>query len=185
MNHYCFSISWPKILPDGSLANINLAGIEFYRKLIKGLLRNHIEPVVTMMRFDVPQTIQNLGGFTNKVVVDYFEAYANVLFTYFGDLVKRWITFDEPSVFCNLIYANDYIAPTAKSVRGIGEYLCGHNVLKAHAIVYELYQRRYAKRCRGKVGIVLYANFYYLDTGNEYDVKKALDFEAGHFFSVQ
>lgn len=68
MDHYYFSFSWARILPDGILANINLAGIDYYNRLINRLLQMGIEPVVAMFRWDLPQTIQNLGGFASEVI---------------------------------------------------------------------------------------------------------------------
>lgn len=149
MNFYCFSISWARILPNGTLDNINMAGINFYNNLINELLRNGIDPIVTMTRFDLPQAIQNMGGFTSEVSVGLFEAYANVLFKYFGDRVNKWMTFADPSLFCNLVYAYGFAAPTVQPKPGIDEYLCGHNLLKAHASAYRLYQKRYAQHQNG------------------------------------
>lgn len=178
LDHYCFSISWSRILPDGIVATINQAAINYYNRLIDKLLSNGIKPIVTMFKYDLPQTMQNLGGFVNDVTIDYFEAYADVLFKYFGDRVKKWITFDSPYLLCNSLYNNGFLAPTIVPVPGIGQYLCGHNVLKAHANVYRMYHRRYANRHRGKVGITLYSNFYYSKTNIDTDVDKAIAFEV-------
>lgn len=178
MNHYRFSISWTRILPDGSVANVNQAGIAYYNKLIDALLANGIEPIVTLFHFDVPQTIQNLGGFTNDVIVDYFEAYANLVFSLFGDRVKTWITINEPFIVCTIFYGSGWLSPVIQPVTGISEYLCGHNALKAHTVAYRLYRKRYAARFGGKVGISLNSNFYYSDANNVNDVERALEFEV-------
>lgn len=184
MNHYRFSISWSRILSDGSLASRNQAGIEYYNQLIDSLLQNGIEPIVTMFHFDLPQTIQNLGGFTNAVVVDYFEAYADLLFRLYGDRVKSWITINEPLVYCTMNFAAGYLVPTVEPVPGVGEYLCGHNALKAHAIAYRLYQKEYCHRFKGKVGISLNSYYFYSDTNDEYAVKRGLDFQVNGFKSM-
>lgn len=176
MDHYCFSISWPRILPDGQ--NINQLGIDFYNGLIDTVIENGIEPVVTMFRYDLPQAIQDEGGFTNATVVTYFKRYADVLFRNFGDRVKKWITFDSPSNLCTLHYSNGYLAPTVTPYPGFSGYLCGENVLKAHATAYRLYQGRYAQYYGGKIGIALFSDFYYSDTNNVYDMEKALAFEV-------
>lgn len=176
MDHYCFSISWSRILPDGIL--VNPKGIAFYSEFIDTLLENGIEPVATMFFLDLPQSIQNLGGFANEIVVDYFKVYADVLFANFGDRVKRWITIDSPSNLCTLIYGNGYLSPIVEPNPGITEYICGENVLKAHAAAYSLYHTRYARRFKGKVGITLYADYYYSESGNRYDVEKAMAFQV-------
>lgn len=84
--HYRFSISWSRILPDGS--NVNMKGIEYYHNLIDELLANNIEPIATMHHFDLPQYLQNMGGFLNPEVSDYFEHYADILFKHFGSKVS-------------------------------------------------------------------------------------------------
>lgn len=178
MNHYRFSISWTRILPDGTLASKNQAGIDYYNNLIDTLLANGIQPVVTLFHFDVPQSLQNLGGFTNEAIVDYFEDYADLAFKSFGDRVKTWIIFNEPSIFCSYFYGAGWLSPVIKTLPGISEYLCGHNALKANAVAYRLYQKRYASRFGGQLGVSLNANFYYSDTNNDDDVKRALEFEV-------
>lgn len=77
-----------------------MKGIEYYSKLINGLIEKGIEPIVTIYHWDLPQYIQDLGGWTNPMIVEYFREYADALFLHFGSRVKRWITINEPSVFC-------------------------------------------------------------------------------------
>lgn len=176
LTHYRFSISWSRILPDGSLGNINQFGVAYYNKLIDGLVENDIKPVVTMMHGDLPQTIQDLGGFTNNVAADYFQTYADLLFGLFGDRVKTWITFNEPDIYC--VPTFDVLSPTVEPFNGFGEYLCGHNLLIAHAMAYRLYQKKYAERQKGEIGITLSTRFFYSDTNDEYAVKTALAFKV-------
>lgn len=182
LNHYRFSISWSRILPDGSLANQNPVGIAYYNKLIDSLLENGIEPVATMFHFDLPMPLSNLGGFTNEVIVDYFEAYADLLYSLYGDRVKRWITINEPLMFCTSFYgARRYFAPTIEPVGGVSEYLCGHNVLKAHAVAYRLYEKEYFSRFKGKIGISLNTHYFYSRTNDESAVERAVDFQVIQF----
>jgi beta-glucosidase/6-phospho-beta-glucosidase/beta-galactosidase len=113
-----------------------------------------------MYHWDLPQYIQDLGGFTNPLLVDYFEHFADVLFKHYGDRVKKWITFNEPFNFCLDGYSNGRMAPGVKAP-GVGEYLCTHHMLQAHASAYHLYKRKYFDKQQGQIGISLNSRFHY------------------------
>lgn len=158
---------------------LNAKGIEYYDRLINDLLANNIEPIATLYHFDLPQYIQDLGGFANPLLVDYFRFYADVLFEHFGDRVKKWITFNEPLNFCIDGYGSGKLAPGVKAL-GIGEYLCAHHVLQAHAATYHLYKQKYFDKQQGHIGISLNTRFFYprdenVDGGL---VEKALEFRV-------
>lgn len=177
MNHYRFSISWSRVLPDGDISSVNEAGIAYYNKLINRILENGMQPMVTMYHYDLPQELQKFGGLTNSIFIGYFESFANLLFDRFGDRVKTWITFNEPYDFCLDGYGAGAVAPMVLA-NGVGEYLCGSNVLKAHATVYHLYKKRYAEWFHGKVGITLSSRFFYSETNNTDDVNRAMQFNV-------
>lgn len=177
MNHYRFSIAWSRVLSDGDISSVNEAGIDYYNRLINKILEYDLVPMVTMYHYDLPQDLQKFGGLTNSIFIGYFEAYANLLFERFGDRIKYWITFNEPADFCLDGYSAGVVAPMVVA-HGIGEYLCGNNVLKAHATAYRLYRKRYAERFNGKIGITLSSRFYYSDTNNTDDVNRALQFNV-------
>ncbi|KAJ8879138.1 hypothetical protein PR048_019744 [Dryococelus australis] len=141
LNFYRFSVSWSRILPKGDVSYINQDGIDYYNNLINELKKNNIEPLVTMYHWDLPQHLQDLGGLANDVIIDYFEDYARLLFTNFGDRVKWWATFNEPLSFVSG-YTSTWFAPGVNAP-GVGGYLVGHNVLKAHARVYHLYDKHF------------------------------------------
>lgn len=124
MNHYRFSISWPRVLPNGDVSNVNEKGIKYYNKLINELRKHNIEPMITMYHVDLPLKLQDLGGFANAMIVDYFKAYANLLFERFGDRVKYWITLNEPSLFCRRSFGHPQ-RPRITHSSGIEGYLCG------------------------------------------------------------
>lgn len=154
--HYRFSISWTRIMPNGSA--INHKGIEYYRKIIDELIANDIEPIVTIFHWDLPH--QDLGGLTNPIFVDYYEAYVDVLFNAFGDKVKRWITVNEPYMNCVLSYDLGFFAPAIKSP-GVGSYLCVHHLILAHSAAYHLYKRKYFKKFNGQVGLAIETVYYF------------------------
>ncbi|CAH2102052.1 unnamed protein product [Euphydryas editha] len=151
---YRFSISWSRILPNGLINNINEDGIRYYRDLLDELIRNNIQPMVTMYHWDLPQYLQELGGWTNPIVSDYFVDYARVLFQNYGSKVSAWSTFNEPLTFCEGGYAGPY-APGRLDSSGIEDYLCGYNVLRAHGKVYRMYQKEFQAKLSTSVGITL------------------------------
>lgn len=89
-----------RILPKGSDNVVSKDGVRYYRTLFKELLKENITPVVTLFHWDMPTPLMDLGGWTNPKIVDYFEDYARVAFTIFGDLVKVWSTMNEPHQHC-------------------------------------------------------------------------------------
>lgn len=96
---YRFSISWARIYPKGNDADINEAGVAYYRKLIQELKKNQIEPIVTLLHFDVPMGIvEEYGGFVSRKAVDDFTRYAETIFTLFGKEVKYFLTINEQNV---------------------------------------------------------------------------------------
>lgn len=98
--------------------------------------------MITLYHWDLPQSLQTAGGWANEALVDYFEDFARVAFDNFGDRVKFWTTFNEPFSLCHEGYGDILKAPLVNAT-GIGEYLCTHNVLKAHARVYHVYDAEY------------------------------------------
>lgn len=91
---YRFSIAWTRILPQGT-GEVNLAGVEHYRAVIRECRKYGIEPVVTMYHFDLPWCLEQQGGWLNRATIEAFENYAKVLFEQYGSEVKYWLTINE------------------------------------------------------------------------------------------
>lgn len=177
MNFYRFSISWSRILPAGDTSIINEKGIEYYNKIIDKLIELNVEPMITAFHFDLPRNLETLGGFTNSIIVKYFETYVNLLFERFGDRVKYWITINEPSLYC--LFSHDHeVFPPGAAFKGVGPYLCAHNVLKSHAVAYHLYKNKFYPKFKGQVTISLQSFFYYSRTNNSNDVDNMIQFEV-------
>jgi beta-glucosidase len=92
---YRFSISWPRILPEGR-GRINQAGLDFYNRLVDGLLEAGIVPVATLYHWDLPQALQDQGGWPARATAEAFVEYAGVTSRSLGDRIKLWITHNEP-----------------------------------------------------------------------------------------
>lgn len=169
---YRFSISWPRILPTGHINVVNEAGIRYYNNLINELIANGIQPMVTMYHWDLPQPLQDLGGWTNPLLANYFEDYARVLFTNFGDRVKWWYTINEPKSIVFGYSMQIGFAPNILSC-GHGEYLVMHTILLSHARAYRLYEREFKETQEGKISIVALCNWIEPKTYSEEDEEAA------------
>jgi beta-glucosidase len=110
LKHYRFSIAWTRILPDGT-GDINQAGVDFYNDLINGMIDRGITPWVTMYHWDLPQALQDKGGWTNRESVQWFTNYAETLVKLFGDRVNDWVIFNEPGVHAWLGHGLGFHAP--------------------------------------------------------------------------
>ena len=94
---YRFSISWPRILPKGR-GKVNQKGIDFYSRLVDGLLKADIQPFVTLFHWDTPQALEDEGGWPVRSRAEAFVEYTEVIPRALGDIVKNWITHKESSV---------------------------------------------------------------------------------------
>lgn len=101
-NAYRFSTSWSRIMPDGHTANSH--GLDFYDRLVDGLLAAGIEPFLTLNHWDIPQALQGKGGWAERDVAPAFVDYAAVVSARLGDRVRHWCTHNEPWVIATLGY---------------------------------------------------------------------------------
>ena len=110
--------------------------------------------MVTIYHWDLPQPLQEIGGWPNEDLAQPFADFARLAYTIFGDRVKEWITFNEPWVVCWQGYGLATKAPGIASPRD-QPYQCAHTLLKAHALAYRIYERDFKERQGGRVGITL------------------------------
>ncbi|XP_045506358.1 myrosinase 1-like [Colias croceus] len=181
-NVYRFSVSWPRILPFGRADYINPEGIAYYNTLIDRLLANNITPFLTIYHWELPQNLNEQGGWLTEDIVDWFGDYARVLFQNFGDRVKHWLTINEPSVHCNLGYAIGLHAPRIKSP-GVKYYECGRHILLAHARAYHIYKNEFAHQ-GGKIGLALDSEMSMPSSNSPEDIQATEDcmmFHLGQF----
>lgn len=135
VNAYRFSTAWPRILPLGR-GQINHKGLDFYDRLVDELLTNDIQPFITLYHWDLPQPLEDLGGWTNRDTVDAFAAYVEILVRHLGDRVKHWITQNEPWVTAWLGYGWGVHAPGRKGEANA--LAAAHYLLLSHGRAVEI-----------------------------------------------
>ncbi|XP_063285463.1 lactase/phlorizin hydrolase-like [Pelobates fuscus] len=155
VTHYRFSVSWPRVLPDGTTNIVNEAGLNYYIRLVDALLAANISPQATIYHWDLPQALQDVGGWENETIVQRFKEYSGLLFDRLGDKVKFWITHNEPYIVANLGYGYGVFAPGISSRPGVGPYVAAHNLIKAHAEAWHLYNDNYRAKQGGIISITL------------------------------
>ena len=166
-NAYRFSITWPRVVPDGDGA-ISQAGLAYYDRLVDGLLEAGIAPFATLYHWDLPQALQDKGGWASRATIDAYVRYCDVTVTKLGDRVKNWMTFNEPwcvSILSNLIGEHAPGLHDEKIALQVA-----HNVLVSHGLVVPVIRQRCPD---GKVGIVLNFEPTYPNTDTEADAKAA------------
>ena len=117
--NFRFSISWSRLLPAG-YGTINQAGIDYYNRVIDFSLENNIDPWLTLYHWDLPQALEQKGGWTNRDIVDWFSEFTALCANKFGDRVKKWMVMNEPAVFTGAGYFFGIHAPGRK---GLGNFL--------------------------------------------------------------
>ncbi|XP_051815392.1 lactase/phlorizin hydrolase-like [Acanthochromis polyacanthus] len=181
---YRFSLSWSRIFPDGTRSSLNQKGVDYYNRLINGLLANKITPMVTIYHWDLPQALQDLGGWENVDMIDIFNDYCDFCFDTFGDRVKFWLTINQPHSIAWLGYGLGTIPPKIKNP-GTAPYIVAHNLIKAHAKAYHTYDDKYRSVQGGLVSIALSADWIEPKDANVLrEVRaadRALQFQLGWF----
>lgn len=126
LKSYRFSISWARVLPDGTGA-VNDKGLQFYSDLVDELLAAGIEPMVTLYHWDLPMALYEQGGWLNPQMPAWFEAYARVVVNRLSDRVKYWMTLNEPQIFIGLGMQTGVMAPfeqhTAEDILQVSRHL--------------------------------------------------------------
>jgi beta-glucosidase len=145
---YRLSIAWPRIIPDGT-GPVNQAGLDFYDRLIDGLLAAGITPYVTLYHWDLPQTLEDAGGWPNRATTEAFARYADVVSRRLGDRVKHWATHNEPWCVGFLGYWLGEHAPGIKQGPALE---AAHHVLLSHGMAVPIIR---ANSPGSQVGIVL------------------------------
>jgi beta-glucosidase len=147
LSAYRFSIAWPRVLPTGR-GQVNQAGLDHYRRLVDALLERDIVPTVTLYHWDLPQALEDAGGWTVRGTVEAFAEYAGTVANALGDRVPMWITLNEPWVASFLGYGAGVHAPGRRD--GRAALLAAHHQLCGHGRAAQV-----LRSTTGQVGITL------------------------------
>ena len=134
MGAYRFSIAWPRVLPDGT-GDINQAGLDFYDQLVDGLLARGITPMPTLYHWDLPQALQDAGGWVNRTTAEAFADYVEFVVGRLGDRVSTWVTLNEPYVSASHGYVSGEHAPGHTSLAE--GFAAAHHLLLGHGLAME------------------------------------------------
>lgn len=166
---YRFSISWPRILPNGT-GEVNEKGLQFYSDLVDALLESGITPYVTLFHWDYPEALMQRGGWLNRECVEWFGEYTRVVVDRLSDRVKHWLTINEPQCFAGLGYETGIHAPGMQ----VGKryvFQVAHNLLLAHGKAVQVI-RTHAKK-PPLVGFAPALNYVMPDSDSPEDLEKA------------
>lgn len=173
LDAYRFSVAWSRILPAGT-GSINRAGLDFYDSLVDELLRKKIEPYVCLFHYDLPQALQDKGGWPNRDTALAFAEYAHVVTERLSDRVKVWFTHNEPWVTAAAGYFDGSHAPGIKDP--VATFKAMHHLLLSHGLAAEAI--RAAAKQPVKVGITLNLNPVHPATGSKKDRDAAMRMDA-------
>ena len=134
---YRFSVSWSRILPEGT-GRVNQKGLDFYSRLVDELLANGIEPLLTLYHWDMPAALDDRGGWLNRDCADWFAEYGRVLYRALDGRVRKWVTLNEPWVVTDGGYLHGALAPGHRS--RFEAPLAAHNLMRAHGAAVQAYR---------------------------------------------
>jgi beta-glucosidase len=148
LKSYRFSVSWSRVIPEGTGA-VNAKGLDFYRRLVDGLGERGIAAVATLFHWDLPQALQDRGGWENRDSAGWFADYATVMFEALGDRVHTWLTLNEPKTVVDVGYRFGAHAPGFRDENRA--YLAAHHLLLAHGRAVQAFRAA----GRGRIGAAL------------------------------
>ncbi len=176
VNAYRFSISWPRIFPTGKENEPNQIGLDFYSRLVDTLLENQITPFITLNHWDIPQGLEDIGGWPERDIVHEFVKYSYHVSKHLGDRVRNWITHNEPWCVSYLGYIEGHKPPGLIN-KWSKSLATAHHLLLSHGMaIPEI--RNNSKQ--SEIGITLNLNTAIPASGSTYD-EDACKFYDGQF----
>ncbi len=149
LNAYSFSIAWPRVYPGGFGA-INARGLDFYDRLVDELLAAGLTPLATLYHWDLPQSLEDIGGWANREIAHHFADYASTCFERLADRVKLWFTVNEPVIHASNGYGEGVHAPGRKSQSDMFQAV--HTQLLAHGVAVGRFRQM---NLDGRIGAIV------------------------------
>lgn len=166
---YRFSVNWARILPEGT-GKVNEAGVALYRDMIAEMKKNGITPYLTMYHWELPQALQEKGGWLNEQIAEWFGEYAKVIAESFSDLCEYFITLNEPQCFVGIGHLHGVHAPGAK-LSYQETFQIAHNALKAHGTAVRMLRKHACRKIQ--VGYAPTCGVAYPATDKKEDIEAA------------
>lgn len=172
LGHYRFSIAWPRVIPDGDGA-VSAAGLDHYDRLVDAMLARGIRPYATLFHWDLPDALQQRGGWAARSTIDAFVRYAEVVTKRLGDRVKDWMTHNEPWVFAFVGHLYGAHAPGLRDLRTA--LAVAHHLLVSHGRAVPVIRAA----CAGaRVGIVNHLEWIEPATERREDIDAATRYDG-------
>ena len=168
VNAYRFSISWPRIMPDG-FGKVNQKGLDFYSRLTDNLLKNNIEPFATLYHWDMPYELHKKGGWLNRDIAAHFGEYTETVTRALGDRIKNYMTFNEPQCIIEGGYLSGWNAPGYR-LSEIETLYATHNLLLSHGYAVRAIRKNAAG---SRIGFVSCGNANYPEKNTVQDIEAA------------
>jgi beta-glucosidase len=171
--NYRFSISWSRILPKG-VGQVNQAGIDYYHRVIDFCIELGIEPWITLYHWDLPLSLQEKGGWTNRDIIQWFSIFVETCIKHFGSKVKHWMILNEPMVFAGAGY---FLGVHAPGKRGLNNFLAAAH----HAALCQSEGGRIVKSMQSNLNVgttFSYSHIEPFDASKEKDIKASMKVDA-------
>jgi len=146
---YRFSVAWARVLPEG-LGNVNEQGLDFYDRLVDSLLNANINPYITLYHWDLPQALQDKGGWENPESIEWYSNYVDLMTRTLGDRIGEWTTFNEPFVVS--MVGNLFGAHAPGKQDSVAAYTVAHHLMLSHGAAVPIIRNNVEN---AKVGITL------------------------------
>ncbi|OGS36008.1 MAG: beta-glucosidase [Elusimicrobia bacterium RIFOXYB2_FULL_49_7] len=181
LSAYRLSMAWSRLFPSGR-GSLNRKGVDFYNKLVDTLLENGITPYITLFHWDLPQALQEQGGFGSRDIAYYFRDYAAEAVRHLGDRVKHWMTLNEPGIYVSNAHMLGVHAPGIRDLKTAMSV--SHTLLLGHGEAVAAMRK---ERADLKIGIALSASMRDPATAKSEDIEAAarcFDFEDRWYFDA-
>jgi beta-glucosidase len=179
LTSYRFSVAWPRLFPQGH-GKLNRKGLDFYESLVDALLAARVQPALTLYHWDLPQALQDAGGWTNRDTASWFADYAECLYAHLGDRVKTWMTINEPQVAAFLGHSEGVHAPGMKDFGTAVQ--ASHVLLHAHALAVDACREICPAGSRIGIALDLHPTYPYSDGASDIEAAQLADGQAHRWF---